>query len=184
MKDLADLFLRAKDWQLFLLLFVIPVVLEVSATGYIPASIRSWRELRPGGFVHIGLMFAGILCLVAWLWALGSFLNPLQKPGVRLKLPFFRAALIYPPVYTIVFFAVFFTSGPPFQVVLPLHLSAIFCLLYSFYFVARSLVTVNKGKQVSFSDYARVLVLLYFYPIGIWSIQPRINQLYAQNRNS
>jgi hypothetical protein len=58
-----------------------------------------------------------------------------------------------------------------------------FCLFYVFYFVARSLIIVNKGRQVLLSEYAEPLVLLLLYPIGVWRIQPRINQLYAQRTN-
>ena len=183
MRPLANLFLRAKHWQLFFLLVVVPFVLEVSATEYIPTPIRSWRDVGPGRLIYFGLMYIDMLCFVGWLWAMGSFLNSIQKQGVKLKLSFFRLALIYPPVYVVVFLAAFNTPELPIQVVLPLHVLAIFCLLYCFYFVARSLATVNKGKEVAFTDYAKPLILLYFFPIGIWSIQPRINQLYAENRN-
>jgi|SRR5215467_8723526 len=180
MNRLADFFLRARHWQLFLLLFVFPTLVEVTAIGYMPTTLRSWRDLGPGGFIYLGLMLFDMLCLIAWLWAMGSFLNPLQKPGVRLKLPFFCFALLYPPVYGIAFFL----ADLPSKAVLPLHLFAIFCLLYCFYFVAKSLATVNKGRQVSFSDYRKYLFLLYFFPIGVWSIQPRINQISGQNRNA
>ncbi len=71
---------------------------------------------------------------MAWLWAMGWFLNSLQKPILRLSLPFFRIALIYVPVYMMVFFAVLFTSEPSVKFILPLHLFATFCMFYFFYF--------------------------------------------------
>ena len=177
---LANLFLRAKHWQLFLLLFVFPTLVQLTAIGYRTTTLRSWKDLGPGGFIYLGLMWIAMLCLIAWLWAMGSFLNHLQNPGVRLKRPFFLVALLYPPVYG----TVFFFADLPSKVILPLHLFAIFCLIYCFYFVAKSLATVRKGRQVSFSDYGKYLLLLYFFPIGVWSIQPRINQLRGQNRNA
>ena len=180
MNGLADLFLRAKHWQLFLLLFVFPILVELAATGYMPTTLRSWRDLGPGGLVCLGLMWIAMLCLIAWLWAMGSFLNSLQKPGLTLKLPLFRVALLYPPVYGVVFFL----ADLPAKAVFPLHLFALFCVLYCFYFVAKSLATVNTGRQVSFRDYGKYLLLLYFFPIGVWRIQPRINQLRGQDRNA
>jgi hypothetical protein len=180
MNGLADFFLRAKHWQLFLLLFVLPILVEIAAIGYLPTTMRSWRDLGPGGLIFLGLMWIDMLCLIAWLWAMGSFLNSLQKPGLTLKLPLFRVALLYPPVYGVVFFL----ADLPAWAVLPLHLFALFCLFYCFYFVAKSLATVNKERQVSFSDYGKYLFLLYFFPIGVWLIQPRINQLRGQSRNA
>src|SRR6476646_6422976 len=55
MNGLADLFLRAKHWRLFLLLFVFPTLVELAATGYMPITLRSWRDLGPGGFIYLGL---------------------------------------------------------------------------------------------------------------------------------
>lgn len=180
MNGLADLFLRAKHWQLFLLLFIFPTLVELTATGYMPTTWQSWRDLGPGGFVYLGLMSIYMFCFLGWLWAMGTFLNLLQEPNVRLRLTLFRVALLYPPVYG----TVFFIADLPVRAVLPLHLFAIFCLLYCFYFVAKTLATVNKDRQVSFRDYGKYLFLLYFFPIGLWSIQPRINQLRAQNGNA
>jgi hypothetical protein len=180
---LTNFFLRAKHWQLFLLLFVIPTTLEVVATGYIPTTIRTWRDLGTGGLAYLGLMLIDMLFLLGWLWAIGSFLNTLQGSDVRMKLSFFRFALVFAPVYMVLFFPLVFASEPPVEIIVLLHLLATFCLFYMFYFVARSLVTVNKGKQVSLNDYAKPLILLCLFPIGVWSIQPRINQLYAQNRS-
>jgi hypothetical protein len=100
-----------------------------------------------------------------------------------MKLSFFRFALVFAPVYMVLFFPVDFVSEPPAEIIAPLHLLATFCFFCLFYFLARSAVTVNKGKQVSLNDYAKPLILLCLFPIGVWSIQPRINQLYAQNRS-
>jgi hypothetical protein len=33
---------------------------------------------------------------------------------------------------------------------------------------------------VFIGDYAKSWILLCLFPIGVWSIQPRINQLYAE----
>jgi hypothetical protein len=184
MRAVANFFLRARHWQIFLLIFVLPTIVEIAAMDYIPTTIRSWRDLGQGGFVYLSLMLLDTLCLLAWLWAMGSFLNSVQNPAFRLKPWFFRVALIYAPIYMLISFPIFLTPGlGPVETVLPLHLFAIFCMFYIFYFVAKSLVIVNKGRQVAFGDYAKSLILLFLFPIGVWRIQPRINQLYAQSRN-
>jgi hypothetical protein len=183
MVAVADFFLRAKHWQLFLLFFIIPAFLGIAASVYTPTTFNSWKQLGPGAFICLGLMVLDTLCLLAWLLAIGWFLNSLQKPTVRLNLSFFRVASIYTPIYMLVFFIVILTSEPPMQIIFTLHLFAMFCIFYVFYFVARSLTIVNKGRQVLLGEYAEPLVLLLLYPIGVWRIQPRINQLYAQGTN-
>jgi len=181
MKAVFNFFLKAKDWQVFLLLFAVPTIAEIVASGYIPTTIRSWKDLGYVGLLYLGLMVLDMLCLFAWLWAMGSFLNSLQNPAHRLNQGFFRVALVYPFIYMPVFFYFFFTSESiPVQVVLPLHLCATFCFFYVFYFVAKSLVAVNKRREVFIGDYAKTWILLCLIPVGVWFIQPRINQLYAE----
>jgi hypothetical protein len=50
--------------------------------------------------------------------------------------------------------------------------------------VAKNLVKAETGKRVTFYDYAGPFFLLWFFPIGVWFIQPRINQLYAEKHNA
>jgi hypothetical protein len=57
MKRLASIFLRAKDWQLFALLCVLPPVVETAAAVSIPIrTIQSWDDLRAADFLLLGGM--------------------------------------------------------------------------------------------------------------------------------
>jgi hypothetical protein len=184
MKAVFNFFLKAKHWQVFLLLFAVPTIAEIAASAYIPTTIRSWKDFGYGGLLYLGLMLLDTLCLFAWLWAMGSFLNSLQNPARRLNQGFFRVALVYPFIYMPFFFWFLLNSEAiPVQVVFPLHLFATLCFFYVFYFVAKNLVTVNKRKEVFIGDYAKSWILLCLFPIGVWFIQPRINQLYTEAMN-
>jgi hypothetical protein len=181
MKTVLNFFLKAKHWQIFLLLFAVPTIAEIVASGYIPTTIRSRKDLGYGGLLYLSLVLLDTLCLFAWLWAMGSFLNSLQNSAHRLNQGFFLVALVYPCIYMPVFCWFFLDSEAiPAQVVIPLHFFAVFCFFYVFYFVAKSLVAVNKRKEVFIGDYAKSWILLCVFPIGVWSIQPRINQLYRE----
>jgi hypothetical protein len=123
-----------------------------------------------------------MLCFLAWFWSLGSFLNSIVKPELKLKTTFLHIALIYPAIYMPFFLAVFFDLKPElFMVVLPLHLFAMFCIFYLLRFASKTLALAETGRTVSFYDYAGPFFLLWFYPVGVWIIQPRINRLYAEN---
>jgi hypothetical protein len=179
-KAIANLFLRAKHWQIFFLLFVVPTFAEFAAIGAIPTRIRSWRDFGPSGFLFLGAMVLYLLCVVAWLGSMGSFFGSIVKPELKMKTLFFRFALVYPVVYVPIFFLVVIPdAGVPVSVILPLHLACMVCLFYLLYFVSKNLVLAEIGKQVSFYDYAGPFFLLWFYPIGVWIIQPKVNRLYA-----
>jgi hypothetical protein len=54
------------------------------------------------------------------------------------------------------------------------------CLFYLLYFVSKNLVLTEAGKQVSFYEYAGPFFLLWFFPMGVWIVQPKVNQLYEE----
>jgi hypothetical protein len=43
------------------------------------------NDLGAGGLVYLGLWFIATACIFVWLWAMGSFLNSIQKLGVRMN---------------------------------------------------------------------------------------------------
>ncbi|MNL47293.1 hypothetical protein D3C87_1700740 [compost metagenome] len=65
--------------------------------------------------------------------------------------------------------------------IIPLHLFSIFCLIYTLYFNAKSLKAVETRKPVTFSDFAGEFFLLWFFPVGVWIIQPRINKIFSED---
>lgn len=67
--------------------------------------------------------------------------------------------------------------GILFAIIVPLHLFSMFCIFYSLYFVAKTFKTVELQREVSFSDFVGEFFLIWFYPIGIWFIQPKINKM-------
>jgi len=51
-------------------------------------------------------------------------------------------------------------------------------MFYCLYFNAKALKTAELQKPLTFSDFAGEFFLLWFFPIGIWILQPRINKLF------
>ena len=187
MDTIASLFLRAKHWQIFLLLvgvgFVGDVVAIASSISVTAQSPEVFGKIGlPLGFVMTLFMF----CFLGWFWSMGSFLSSIVQPPLRLKTGFFRFALVYPGLYIFVFMALFLstTTNPALlAIILPLHFLAMFCMFYDLYFVSKSLVLAETNKPVSFYDYAGPFFLIWFFPIGVWFTQPRINRLYAERKN-
>lgn len=165
MGAVASFFLRAKYWQIFLLLFGIGYVGGTAAMLLPLVHARSPEELLkislPFGLVMVLSMFRP----VAWLWSMGSFLNLVGQPVLRLQLGFFRFALLYPTVYMFLFLTLFGTTTPALLALsLPLHFFAVFCMFSNIYFVSKSLALVEKGKQVSLPDYAGVIFPPLVFP--------------------
>jgi hypothetical protein len=134
-----------------------------------------------------GAMVLFTFCFIGWFWSLGAFLRGIVDPALQLKMGFFRFAVIYALIYMPVFVALFdsiATHPLLFGFIFPLHLFATYCIFYLLYFVSKSLVLAESGKSASFYDYSGPFFLLWFFPIGIWIVQPRINRLYEQHSNA
>jgi hypothetical protein len=178
MHAFQSFFLRSKHATIFFLLFA-PYALSFVSLIY------SFQP-RSQGFVLFALSMAVLAFVgVSWAWSAGIFLNSVLPLELKRKTGFFSFALIYPFVYGVVFVKNFILANPPRNpTVLGLialqHLFGMFCTIYVIYFVSKSLALAESGHSVSFYEFAGPFFLLFFFPIGIWLIQPRINDLYAK----
>jgi hypothetical protein len=178
-------FLTLKHWQLFVLLFGIPMIIEF----IIVVIVISNRDAR-AAFIFIPMMTILYMAMFfGWFYALGTNLFKRLPVTVNMSLTRFKIFLFIPVVY-LLFFVVFMfgmvsaisLGGQPspviFVFIFPLHFFAMFCIFYCLYFNAKALKTVELQKAVTFSDYAGEFFLLWFFPIGVWILQPRINKLF------
>jgi hypothetical protein len=179
------LFVRAKHWQLFLLFVAIFAIGELPMLGYIMSGQKS-PEGSAQSIVPVKLVAAVSAWLfLLWLWSLGNFLTGLLPRVLRHKTGFLSFTVICSAIYVLVSFGLFQNIDRELLVVtIPLHLFAIFCVVCTVYFVAESLVLAENSDRVSFFDSAGTFLLLWFYPVGVWWIQPRVNRLYAKARTS
>ena len=161
------------------------VVTEVATFGSLVAPDKSAEGATVTMLLSAALTALWMLCFLSWLWAVGSFLTTVVQPALRFKTRFLVFSVSYSSVYA-------FGAGMIFQslnttliaVIIPLHLFAMYCIFYCLTFVAKNLVKAETGKRVTFYDYAGPFFLLWFFPIGVWFIQPRINRLYAKKHNA
>ncbi|MGA8503302.1 MAG: hypothetical protein WB683_17255 [Candidatus Sulfotelmatobacter sp.] len=178
MSWIARLFLRAKSWEIALLLLGIMLASMVAMVDSIQATpVGSFGK---DSLPFVGLTLSFMFVSIGWFGAAGSFLNSIVQPGLRPGSRLFRFSLVYPLLYTAAFLIVFPPSPTMLLVIFPLHLVAIFCVFYLPIFVSKNLALVEMGKDVTFYDYAGPFFLLWFLPIGLWIVQPRINKLYAE----
>jgi hypothetical protein len=181
LKGITSFFLRAKHWQVFVLVWGTYFAGQIAIVSLLPETSGPSTNSLKVGILSETIMLPCILSLMAWLWSMGSYLFLIAKPTLKRNIHFFRFAIIFPTLYLLTALP-FFLSRNPFveRIVVPMHLLTLFCLIYDFYFVSKSLVIAEKGKRVSFNDYGLSLFLLFFSLLGVWLIQPRINRLDAQ----
>ena len=185
-------FLTLKHWQLFGLLMGLPMVFQFITIGSV---ISSNDPTTMFFFFPMMMMILLIGLFFGWFYALGTNLHKKLPQTAAMNLTRFKIFLLIPVIYMLlisVFMAGMFSnisSGAQpnpaiFALIVPLHLFSMFCIFYCLYFNAKALKTVEWQKPVTFSDFAGEFFLIWFFPIGIWIIQPRINKLFDLNIDS
>jgi hypothetical protein len=192
-------FLRAKHWQLFLLTFGVPFVFQIIMMSTVFAQIGIDQNVEPQ-FIFDALKIFPVMIAVlmvvhfGWIWSTGVGLQAKVPKELAMKVNKFKFLFTVPVLYisllTIgIFLGLngFFNEGfeePNVGVIVGLvtigvllHVFSLFCILYSIYFIAKTIKTIELQKEVSFSDFIGEFFMIWFYPVGIWFIQPRINEV-------
>ena len=128
-----------------------------------------------------------------WFWSVAIGLQKKVPKNIVMKTKKFKIFFLIPVVYLtcifILFGAVFsgliLNGTMPNEewvlfilpIILPLHLLSIFGILYAMYFVAKTIKTVELQKEVGFSEFAGEFFMIWFYFVGIWILQPKINKM-------
>ncbi len=129
----------------------------------------------------------------AWIWAIAIGLKNKLQEHLQMKTIKFKIFFFFPLISVLIisyfFFHVFSSfdtktleSNPfymmkLFLIVLPLQLFNVFCVVYINYFAAKTLKSIELGRRAIFSEYIGEFFLIWFYPIGVWILQPRINRI-------
>lgn len=136
-----------------------------------------------GGIVLVGLIAMGTL--LGWMYSVAMGLQSKVPDGVKLNVKRFKIFFWTPVVYfglIILFILAIANENPPhpaiFAFIVPMHLFSVFCMFYIINFVAKTIKTVELQRQVTFSDFVAEFFLMWFYIIGIWILQPRVNRFH------
>jgi hypothetical protein len=128
-----------------------------------------------------------------WFWSIAIGLQKKVPENVKMKVKKFKILFFIPLIYILCILAFIGTSmnglinneieptgvqiGSVFALIIPLQLFSMFCIFYSLYFVAKTFKTVELQREVKFADFAGEFFMIWFYPIGIWIVQPKINKM-------
>lgn len=175
--------LKISRWALFLLIIGIPLI------GF-PFTIFG---ILLGSQMFISLIYFLIMLVpsalfVLWLYSVGKRLyHELQSAERRiLNYKLFRFNLLFLLGYLIllyIFMFLTFNSDVLYHILfIPLHLYAAYGILYGIYFGARTLSMFEKEGS-DLEDYFGNLFLFWFFPIGLWIIQPKMNSLTREDNN-
>lgn len=200
---MIKLFLKAKHWQLFAAMLGIPLIYQFYFMSKI-SLFQTYQEpisgeegftqvlneefIRFDFFPYIMIFFS--LIFFGWFWSIAIGLQKNIPTEIKMKVKKLKIFFFIPLTYIVILMIYvggvfsgmgaigFLNGGWLIGIILPVHLFSMFCIFYTLYFVAKTIKTAELQRKVGFGDFAGEFFLLWFYPIGIWFIQPRVNRLY------
>ena len=186
---MIKLFLRAKHWQLFILMVGLPFLFQIITIIYVIMTdnpLFAFSTFPIFMLLYIGIFFG-------WFWSIGVGLHKFLPENHNLNLKKFKIFFLIPFAYIILLmfsmmYLGFFSVFPPpddmigisLILIVPFHLFSIFCMFYMLYFCAKTIKSIELNREVDFSDYAGEFFLIWFYIVGIWVLQPKINRIYSE----
>ncbi|PKQ62088.1 hypothetical protein BZG02_14250 [Labilibaculum filiforme] len=191
---MTEKFLKAKHWQIFMVTFGLPFLIQIIMM--LMTIIGNDPTIIINGFSVIMILFVG--GFLAWFWSIGVGLQIKVPNDVKMKVKKFKVFLVIPLVYML-FISISMGSifneafenglapkpgiiGSIVGIIVPLHFFSMFCIFYCLYFVAKTFKTVELQREVSFSDFAGEFFMIWFFPIGIWIVQPKVNKMIEEQK--
>ena len=177
---LIRFFVNAKAWQLILLIMGVPLL---GMSWY----IVSFKPTADSMSLDVSMLAASLWMnsfLIAWIWAAVAWLHSKVRSVSGVGGPtFFKIAIVFLYCLLLVFSVVIglpFSFGDSqdmiFGVLEILLLVGLVDYFYVVAFAARTIVKAEQAISATFSKSVLTFFQIMFFPIGIWFLQPRINQ--------
>ena len=173
MEKIREYFLGAQPWQLCLMMIAPYAIYKFSGFGHVPFD---WGVLA----------FYFLAVVLGWIYSIGSTANEKLNPEFQMNALVFKTALILPFICLFVFlWGILFPLSRGEIQVLPswgiyVHFTGIISFAYSVWFSAKQFTTLKLKQEISFIDYYGPFMGLWFGFIGVWFLQPQVQQLLGE----
>ena len=136
------------------------------------------------------LVLFAVIVVFAWLFSIGKWANQ-HLPEDQQKSPtLFTLGFIVPIIYIVLLILVYLpTLSPdsrpqPPNWMLPLHMLSLIGVFYGIWFTARQYMALQRYHDVDFLIFSSAFFLMWMFPLGIWIIQPGVNELFDKLDNN
>lgn len=210
---MKKIFLHARHWQVFLALMLIPlgfqmIFVETSLNFTLPDA-GELPDLSPLVTLlnYVPLVTAlGAFVIYGWMWAVVSSFKEKVPVDAHLSYARFTVLFAFVVLYCMVIvvglhlFISYYLADLLASTIEPtdaemrqyirwvllaglMHFVATVCTFYCIWYTAKTLKTIEMDRDAYGSELAGYFFLLWFFPIGIWLIQPVVNRIAAQENS-
>lgn len=126
-----------------------------------------------------------MIVLFGWMFSVGAWSNSKLPESRQSSVVGYAVALVLPIVYLLMYILFYLPGleahGPPTVPplwLLPMHMLSMVGAFYGFWYTARQLKSLLVNEDADFMIFSSTFLFLFIFPLGIWIIQPSVNQLY------
>ena len=163
-----DRLLRLQHWQIFIYLIIVPAFFPDGDSEMYYQIV--W-----------GLLF--VLCIIK----VDEELYNRLPEGVNLNFNFLLINFFISAAYLITIWLTvggynitdenYQDYGWKVWIYVPMHLYCFFSFFYAIRFTSKAIASIENNRNVDIGYYGTYMAGLFFFPIGIWWIQPKINKI-------
>jgi hypothetical protein len=207
MKSIQNFFLKSRHWQLFIVGFLPFILFYINLIITMPPLFGFDNQKETPDFCPImedyvwfgpAMIFLSFI-LFGWIWAVGVYMQRKLPPFVQFNVKRFKWFIAIPFFYTMLINILitwminsfipgimdggsvadeqsqYFLIGT--LIILPLHLFSIIGIFWSMVFTARVIKSVELQRKARFEDAVAEFFLIWFFIVGLWILQPRVNRI-------
>jgi hypothetical protein len=172
-----------KSWQLFMLTMLSAILSAVFRLKAFSPALGPEASL----ILSQGFSYVFVLSFAFWIWGMGIALSRLS-PNRRVDTGFFHFNILFATLYRMSLDSwstvhLLQTGESPelgsMIWIIPLHVYALLGVLYCIYEDARLLVSAEEGQPQAFRQFRKTFLQILFFPVGLWSVQPRLRKLFG-----
>lgn len=187
-------FLKAKHWQLFLLTFGVLIAYQLFLFFTVVTNLGPEGEPATSSLIGPFKIYPIIILIYlavffGWMWNVTNTHQGKIKAEIRKDLKWFNRLIYVPIIFfmTIMLYMTYLINQmlnsdtlPDYSFVVPLVILQFIAVIFSFYCIyvaARNFKLAETQRDVTIGDFIGEFVLIWFFPIGIWFLQPKVNDL-------
>lgn len=209
---MTNLFLKARHWQLFIVMCGIPFIAMIFITmsmlaamiGNLPKEPPQdpsfvFEAMKPALVPMIVIAGINTALLYSWYWSIVFGLRKFIPAELHKPATWFKICLLVPLIcmgaagwiMTGLVSAVMAdpvaglnSFGPFFVLIFPLNFLNIAATFYVMYFVASTIRTAELKRELQFGEWVVDLLCIWFFIVGVWILQPKINKIVSSGSAS
>lgn len=209
---MTKLLLKIPHWVLFILVIGVPMIFSSVLFSSLFGAIENEDGLRLLKDIRTMIVIVPVIVILpqlvnlGWFYAVMDGLRDRIPSTTKIPVKSVKVFLVLTMIMTIIFglymwyfmdfvfeAALLDAAGvrppdPPMEIVLgaiaivPLALFSTFCIIYTYVYVGKIIKCTESGKDEKFNQYIGEFFLCWFWFIGVWILQPRVQRILASER--